>query len=120
MCESSASFSGVSGKSKNSLIIKKEGKLMSAISRPVTKVDFAQLDGYGVPADGLGNLGFLLVIFALNRNCNKKWTNTYLKNLNMSDLIVKINHFFNLSQLPLKHHLQYGFQMVLIGFKLDK
>ena len=48
---------------------------MSAISRPVTyvtKVDFAQLDGYGVPADGLGNLGFLLVIFALNRNCNKK------------------------------------------------
>lgn len=50
---------------------------MSAISRPVTKVDFAQLDGYGVPADGLGNLGDRYYDIGAGRWYLKRWVGNF-------------------------------------------
>lgn len=53
---------------------------MSAISRPVTyvtKVDFAQLDGYGVPDDGLGNLGDRYYDIGAGRWYLKRWVGNF-------------------------------------------
>lgn len=53
---------------------------MSAISRPVTyvtKVDFAQLDGYGIPADGLGNLGDRYYDIGARRWYLKRWVGNF-------------------------------------------
>lgn len=54
---------------------------MSAISRPVTyvtKVDFAQLDGYGIPADGLGNLGDRYYDIGAGRWYLKRWVGNFI------------------------------------------
>ena len=54
---------------------------MSAISRPVTyvtKVDFAQLDGYGIPDDGLGNLGDRYYDIGAGRWYLKRWVGNFI------------------------------------------